>query len=397
LFLSSFRPIKILKGISRGSLKGNKLRASFVILQFFITSVLITSSSVIYKQIHFIKNKNIGYNRDQIVVIPIQDKSIRNNVAVLKNELLKNRNVIDLAFASGYPTSANSGAGWHGQNNEIEEAVFHYRILYTDYNFVDMYQMVLTEGRNFTEKMSTDNSTSIIVNKEFVKAAGWKNPVGKKMPDWLGKDARVIGVIKDFNHRSLHSSIQPLIMVYDQSRMTKYVSIRINSENIPGIISYIENAYKEFNPQVPFSYYFLDDIFNNMHRRETKMGSLAAYFSVIAIFIACIGMFGLASFNAERRTKEIGIRKVLGASAPNIFIQLFKEFIKWVIIANAVAIPIAYYAMNKWLQSFAYRTDTSIWIFVLSAGIALFIALLSVSFQSVKAATANPVDSLRYE
>jgi len=398
LFLSSFSPNEIFSGTSRSSIKRNKLRAVFVILQFCITSVLITSSLAIFKQIDYIKNIDVGYNRDQIVVIPIQDNSIRKNIAAFKNELLNNRNVVDLTLSSQYPAYVSNGAGWKGKDEAGGDIEFHYNVLYTDYNFIDVYKLELAEGRNFKEKITTDSSISIIINQEFAKAAGWKNPLGKNMPDWLGKNAKVIGVIKNFNFRSLHSSIKPLIMVYDQSRMTNYVSIRINSENIPGILSHFERTYKEFNPQYPFTYYFLDDVFNSMYRKETKMGWLAISFSIVSILIACIGMFGLALFNVERRTKEVGIRKVLGASVLNIVLQLVKEFIIWVIIAYAFAVPIAYYSMSKWLQNFAYKMNTSIWmLIILSAGIALFIALLSVSYQTIKAATANPVDSLRYE
>jgi putative ABC transport system permease protein len=233
------------------------------------------------------------------------------------------------------------------------------------------------------------------VNETFVQKLNWSNPVGKKIQIWNKEEKVVVGVVKDFHFQSMHNEIKPILIFCRPNN--NYIQIRIRSENIPETLGHIRKTFESFRTRYPFEYSFLDDNFNQMYSSERKLGQMLVSFSGLAVFIACLGIFGLASFTAERRTKEIGIRKVLGASVPRIIFLLSEGFLKWVIIANLISWPVAYYAMHKWLQRFAYRIDLGIGIFILSGVAALCIALLTVSYQSIKAALANPVDSLRYE
>jgi putative ABC transport system permease protein len=272
---------------------------------------------------------------------------------------------------------------------------FYYNVV--DQDFLDVYGITLLYGRNFSEKYAREGEESVIINETAARQLGWKEPLGKTYRDrWFAKNGRVVGVIKDFHFQSLHQTIEPLTFLYDPVRHS-YLSLKLNPTNLKSTIASIRNIIESYKPDFPFTYYFLDDSFNNMYREDKKLGTLFGGFSLLAVFISCLGLFGLASFTVENRTKEVGIRKVLGASLPGIFLLLTKEFTKWVALANLIAWPLAYYFMNKWIQKFAYRSDLDVWIFVFSGLIALCIAVLTVSFQSLKAATADPVDSLRYE
>jgi putative ABC transport system permease protein len=258
--------------------------------------------------------------------------------------------------------------------------------------------MELVKGRNFSKEYPSDINQAYILNETAVKAIGLQNPIGKKFG--YGMDGKVIGVIKDFHHLSLHSMIGPTILMHEgkwTGIKIKYLFIKINSDEIPRTLAYIEDKFKKYSPHYPFSYSFLDERVNRMYVSENKLGLILNYFSFIAIFIACLGLFGLVTFLAEQRTKEIGIRKVIGATVSSIVFQFSKTFIKWILFSNFIAWPIAYLAVNRWLESFAYRTTIGIGVFIVSGLLAFISAFITVSYKLIKIATANPVDSLRYE
>ena len=276
---------------------------------------------------------------------------------------------------------------------------FNLNLCVCDFDFLETLKLEIAEGRFFSREFSTDTK-GVILNERAAKVLGWEEPIGKVIwtPD-VGK-LSVIGIIKDYHYESLHQEIRPLALLLAAGSFQNeqnYISVRLSTENVFGTIRYIGNTWKTFAPGDPFEYSFLDQDYDNLYVHEKQIRSLFSVFSFLAIFISCLGLFGLASFVADLKTKEIGVRKVLGASVPNIVLHLTKGFTKGIVLANIIAWPLAYFAMNKWLQQFAYRIGIGIWIFVLSGILALGIAFLTVSYHTIKAATADPVDSLRYE
>ena len=394
--LSSLKPAHTLK-VKTGAIgRRGSFRNILVMLQFSITIALIISSFVMFMQIRYIQEKPLGYDREHVVIMRMEDPGIRKNFAAFKNTLLQNTKVYDITTSDKLPTQIN--ATWGGGKFKTDNGVivgFPTQILWIDFNFLDFYRMDLLKGRTFSKTYGTDPANAVIVNETFVRKLNWSNPVGKEIQIWDKEEKVVVGVVKDFHFQSMHNEIKPILIFCRPNN--NGIQIRIRSENIPEILGQIRKTFESFRTKYPFEYSFLDDNFNQMYSSERKLGQMLIFFSRLAVFIACLGTFGLASFTAERRTKEIGIRKVLGASVPRIIFLLSEGFLKWVIIANLISWPVAYYAMNKWLQRFAYRIDLGIGIFILSGVTALCIALLTVSFQSIKAATANPIDSLRYE
>jgi len=394
--LSSFKPAHTLKGKTGVIGRRGSFRNLLVMLQFSITIALIISSFVMFMQIRYIQEKPLGYDREHVVIMRMTDPGIRKNFAAFKNTLLQNTKVNDITTSERPPTQISNI--WGGGKFKTDNGVivgFPTNLLWIDFNFLDFYRMDLLKGRTFSKTYGTDPTNAVIVNETFVRKLNWSNPVGKKIQIWNKEEKMVVGVVKDFHFQSMHNEIKPILIFCRPNN--NYIQIRIRSENIPETLGHIRKTFESFRTRYPFEYSFLDDNFNQMYNSERKLGQMLVSFSGLAVFIACLGIFGLASFTAERRTKEIGIRKVLGASVPIIIFLLSEGFLKWVIIANLISWPVAYYAMHKWLQRFAYRIDLGIGIFILSGVAALFIALLTVSFQTIKAATANPVDSLRYE
>ena len=396
-FLSSFQPVAVLKGSLKTEIKGSTLRRILVVFQFAASIVLVISTVVIYSQIEYIRNKKLGFNREQIVVLPVKDRELRQNHEPLKNELLQNPSILGCTASTWLPNNIRTNVGdttWDGMEEGTDMQIF---LLEADHDFIDVFGIELIEGRNFSREFSTD-SRAYIINETARKIFGWEKALGKRFGfrnEEVGTGP-VIGVVKDFHFLSLHQEMQPLAIHLTDNRM-QYLSIKIDTENIPRTIGFLKGKWKIFSPNSPFGYFFLDDDFEKMYRSEMRLGKTFASFTVLAIFIACLGLFGLASFTSEQRTKEIGVRKVLGASVSNIVFLLSKEFSKWVLIAGLIAWPVAYYAMSHWLQSFAYRVSVSIWVFLLSTVMAMLVAVVTVSFKAVKAAIANPVEALRYE
>ncbi len=390
--ISSFKPVGIMKGHLKSSPKGTALfRNTLVTTQFVISIIMIACTAVVYMQLNFIRNSKLGYDKNYVITLPLR---ARENLSPLKNELEKYSKIQEVTVAQDPPNEigALAQANWEGKDpTDLKQIRFNS----VDYNYIDFYGMEIIMGRNFSRDFATDLHGAFILNETAVKEFGFDNPIGMKMSIW-GHKGEIIGVIKDFHSASMHLSIEPVAFRVYPDWFSMF-SIKISSEDIPETIAFLEDTWKKFSPEYPFEYSFLDEEVDRMYRTEQRLGRSFFYFTVIAIFIASLGLFGLISYSAERRTKEIGIRKVLGAQISNITWLLSKEFLFLVCIANIIAWPVAYYFMNKWLQNFAYRINIGLGIFLASGMIALIIALLTVSYQSIKAATANPVDSLRYE
>jgi putative ABC transport system permease protein len=399
-YLSAFKPIAVLKGKLQMGSKSGGLRSLLVVFQFATSIFLIIGTIIIFRQLNFIQTKNLGFNKDQVLIID-DAYVLKKNTEVFKNEVLQLPGVISGTLSAYLPVSQSS----RNDNTYSKEAVMDSKNALSmqtwsiDYDYLKTIGIELKRGRNFSKDFGTD-STGVIINESVEKLLGYSDPVGKNIysaDDGKGKPVvyTIIGVVKNFNFESLHETVGPLMFMLRRS--TGLASFKVKPDNISALIKNIESKWKSLAPGMPFSYRFMDDSFARMYTAEQRVGKIALIFSVLAILIACLGLFGLATFIAEQRTKEIGIRKVLGASVNGIVRLLSKDFVKLVIVAFIIAAPLAWWAMQTWLQDFAYRISISWWIFLLAIGIALFIALATISFQAIKAAIANPVKNLRTE
>jgi len=393
LVLSSFQPTAVLKGTRMPSSRSSSFfRNSLVVSQFAISAALIFCTVVVFNQLHFMRNKELGFVKDYVVTVP---NPVRGE-ETLKNKLRQSAHILDVASSDYLPhdISGASFGEWDGHNPE--ERLIVYRN-WVDANFLSFYNIPVVQGRGFAEEYNDKEGQVYILNEAAVKAIGWDDPIGKRF-GFSGEDEKgvVVGVVKDFHFAPLHLNIEPLALTPNSERID-WLSIKISPRNIPEILAFIERIWKGHSPEGDFSYTFLDDRLDRMYRTEKKLGKTFSIYAFIALFVACLGLFGLASFTTAQRTKEIGIRKMLGATEWNITLLTTKKIMALVLIANAIAWPVAYFAMQNWLQNFAYRVDIGVWIFALSATLSLAIALLTVSYQTIKAAIANPVDSLRYE
>ncbi len=399
-YLSAFRPIEILKGKLKLGSKSGGLRSVLVVFQFGVSIVLIVGTIVVYKQLNYIQTKNIGYNKNEVLIVD-GISSLNNNIDAFKNEVLQMHGVAGATF-TGYLPVSNS---YRSDNTFSKEAVmdaktgFDMQNWHVDYDYIKTLGMQVIKGRDFSREFGGD-SASAIINETTAKILGYADPVGKKIyttTDEPGKTKpyTIIGVVKNFNFESLHQEVGPLALLLGGGFGSGV--FKVNTSNIQNLIPQIQSKWKTLAPGLPFSYHFLNESFDEMYRAEQRVGKIALIFSVLAIFIACLGLFGLATFIAEQRTKEIGIRKVLGASVQGIVQMLSKDFMKLVAIAFVFAAPFAWWAMHTWLNDFAYRIDIEWWMFAAAGFGALFIALATVSFQAIRAAIANPVKSLRTE
>ncbi len=392
--LSHFKPLNILKNqVSAGDSNHSLgMRRILVVLQFTFSIIIIAGTIVVYNQLSFIKNKNLGFEKENLIYL--ESESFITDYKTLKNELLKSPGIIQVAASSDLPTSINqnNGADWEGRLKDAKYISF--PGLFVTGDFLETFKMEMAQGRFFSDEFTTDKEQSFVVNEAAVKAMGITDPVGKKFYSW-GKDGRIIGVVKDFHFKSLHCEISPMTINLENN--FRFLFARIHSQNIVETIEQVENTYRSLFPDHLFEVHFFDEAIDELYQSERKMGTIIICFAFLSILISCLGLFGLVAFIAECKTKEIGIRKVVGASVINVVVLLTKDFTKWILIANIIAWPVAYYFMNKWLEDFAYRINISWWIFALSGGIALLIALTTVSLQAIKAATANPVESLKYE
>ena len=395
-FLSAFQPVWVLKSTPVSDRKGIGIRSALVTLQFAISISLVIGTLVVSKQTQYFHTKPLGFAKDQIVIVPIfsADNSLKKRYREVKHAFLKHPNISSASACAPHP-----GMGTERQLVRPEGKTDHQwqmQILGIDEDFLDTFNIELIAGRNIDPNMPTDRGHAYILNETAVRELGWTNPVGKNFQRYGARQVgTVIGVVRDFHVQSLHQPVEPVFLcIWDEMW---YLACCIGSENISETLAFMKTSWNQFVKDKPFSYYFLNDHLDRMYHAEVQLTQTFAVFSALAIFIACLGLFGLAAFTTQQRTKEIGIRKILGASVSGIVCLLSKDFLKLVIFANLIAWPIAYYAMNQWLQSFAYRIDLGIGTFILSGLIALLIAILTVSYQAIKAARANPVEALRYE
>ena len=396
--LSNFKPSSVLKGVFRSSKQGINLRKGLVIFQFSLSIALIASTVIVYFQLGFMLNKNLGFNREQQLVIDFNwDGQVMDNMETIKSEFMDLQEVVSVAGSRTVPGGHFPGAGTDIETFEGKMENFSPFLYEIDFDFIPHYEIEVVAGRAYSREFVTDSVSSLMVNEAAARSFGYANPadiIGKRFQQW-GRDGTVVGVVKDFNFMSLHQPVAPLTLRYSQ--FGKYLSMKVKSSNMQQAISSIEQKWAELAPHRPFLYAFLDESFNTQYEADIKFRKLFTLFSFLAIFIACLGLLGLATYSAVQRTKEIGVRKVLGAEVSSIVKLLSIDFIKLVLIAIVVATPFSWYVMDKWLHVYAYQIDISWWIFALAGGIALFIALATVSFNAIKAARANPVKSLRTE
>lgn len=397
-FLASFDPAIVLKSETVGRTRKSSLRNVLVVFQFTVSIVLIVGTFIVNRQLRYIQNKNLGFNKDQIIVVKKTD-DIGNQIQTFRQELVKNAKVIDATntgrlIGETFGSSAFKLAGATGEETHLLCTYF------TDSYFADTYQIEMAAGRYFEEGREADQQ-AVILNETAIKELGLTDPVGKQIVALRPTREQyftIIGVMKDFHFESLHSQIRPLIIgLYQPNNRGRYVSVRVHSDGTRETLAFLENTWRKFAGNQAFEYEFFDDHFAQIYRAEERTGQIFFAFSFLAIIIASLGLLGLAAFIGEQRTKEIGIRKVLGATESKIILLLSKQFTKWVILSNLFAWPIAYYFMHKWLQRFAFQPGLSVWAFLLASFVVFVIALLTVSYQTIKAARSNPVDLLRYE
>jgi putative ABC transport system permease protein len=397
--LSSFRPITVLKGRFTTSRSGTRMRNALVVLQFAISIICIAMTILVYRQMDFMQKKDLGFDKKNTVVIE-RAYTLQNRGEAFTQELRTLRGVVNAAGSN----TLVSGGGYYGIMFQAEgdPEVKTTRGMNIDEDFIDTMGLEITQGRGFSREFN--ETRNVIINESTIEEFGWNEPVGMKIR-YLGQEDEpigeyiIIGVVKDFHYNSLHSPINSFVLLglpQDQ-RILGILQIKIKPENIGETLGTIEQKWKEFNPQEPLSYYFLDDKLDEMYGNERKSGQIFSIFSLLAIVIACIGLFGLSAYMAELRTKEIGIRKVLGSSASKIVILLSKDFAKLVAVAFVISTPIAYYVMSRWLQNFAFRSPVHVWIFLLAGLAAVLIAQLTISFQALRAANTDPADALRFE
>jgi putative ABC transport system permease protein len=400
LFMSSFRPVKVLKGLFNTGGANISFRKALVTLQFAISIILIISTVVVSKQLGYMQKKALGFDWDRIVTMPY-NTYINNKYEAFRNDLIAGSEIKNVTRSSRIPTGRLLDAMGTAVNNgdTLVPANVDIKYLAADPEFISTYGVRTVAGRDFSREFSTDTS-AFLINEAAVKILGIKSngeAVGKDM-SYGGRKGKIIGVINDFHFESMHQAILPLIVVIPRTPNNyNRISLKIAGNNIPSALAKIEAVWKRFLPDAPYEYSFMDENFKKLYESEQRQSSIFTVFAFIAIFIACLGLFGLSAFSITQRIKEIGIRKVLGATIPNIVGLLSKDFLKLVAISAVIAFPIAWYAMHNWLQDFAYRTHISWWIFVIAGLVAAGIALFTISFQAVKAAIANPVKNLRTE
>lgn len=411
LYLSAFHPVKVLKGSLKSASANSRLRRILVVFQFSISITLIIGTGIIIKQLNHMKHEDPGFNKEHVLVLPLTDSAVRDSIPVIKKEFRQHPGVIHVAASSTIP------GWWPPSGDKIPEGYTQAQMqlmdeLNVDEDFIPLMGIEVIAGRNFSREFGTDNRNSVIINETAARRYGWTNPLGKTIktfdpkrtdpsePGWISKS--VIGVVKDFHLRYLSQVIEPLFIQSDPDfpiphGVLDLMLVRINPEKMSDTLRFLEKKWAEIAPSSAFDPFYLDDAFNAQFINMERSRGVFSYFTFLAIFIGCLGLFGMASFTTEQRTKEIGIRKVLGSSVANIVFLLSKELMGSVLLANAIAWPLAYIMLRNWIQDFPYRTDINILIFVASAGFVFVIGLATISYRAVKAALANPADSLRYE
>lgn len=397
VFATRFQPIQILKGKFQNKSDGLNLQKGLVIFQFALSIAIIACTFIVIRQLNFIKNANLGYDKENIIGIRLNG-NIFNKYDAFKNKLLTNSDILSVSRSEPMDEKSlgsTEGINWQGKNKR-----FGAWLLHVDADFAKTYKIQMKEGRFYSELYPSDETSAYVINETAEKEMGFQSALGKEIDVW-GRKGKIIGVTKDFNFSSLHNLIESVILRIpnpkEENIYYRELSVRFSPHSVNQSLEYLQETWKRFYPDLPFSFYFIDESQNVNYLAEQRMSDIFKYFSILAIFIACIGLYGLTTFMIERKIKDIGIHKVLGANVARIVFMLSKKYLLWIIISNVIAFPAAYYFMNKWLQDFAYRSSINWWIFFLAGSIALLIAFTTIIIQSIKAAIANPVKSLRYE
>ncbi|MEO7990281.1 MAG: ABC transporter permease [Chryseolinea sp.] len=399
LVLSGFSPVKVLKGIATSDKGGISLRRILVVFQFSLSVALIAGTTVVYTQMNHLLDKDLGFDSERMLVLDYNyDEAVNAKSEALKIEMEANPDIVSTAFSRSVPGSYFPNAGTEIQTADGEMKMMGQPVFQVGIDFITHFDLELVAGRSYSRDHPSDSTKALVLNEAAAKQYGYKNPadiIGKKFSQW-GREGEVIGVVKDFNYTSLHRTIEPLTLPFE-AYASRYMTLKVKSKNITETIQEVKEVWGRLVPHRPFLYSFVDDDFNRQYKSDFIFRKLFTTFSCLAIFIACLGLLGLATYTAELRTKEIGIRKVLGADMSNIVMLLSSDFVKLVIISIFIATPTSWYAMNKWLEGFAYRMEIQPWIFVFAGVIALLIAMLTISYQSIKSALINPVSSLKSE
>ena len=399
-FISAFQPVNVLKGKLKTGIKTGPLRSGLVIFQFAASVILIVGTIIIYNQLQYIQNKKLGFDKEQVLMLD-NTYLLRDQIEAFKNDLLNQSQITNATVTSYLPVPSNrNNSAVMPEGNRGSNLTTSMQNWVVDHDYITTLGMNIVQGRDFSREFSTDTEEGVIINQAAAKQFNWDKPVGKTLGRVVSNQGdmklfTVVGVVEDFHFESLRETIGPLVMFL--GRENARIAFRIKTEDISGTVALMESKWKEFLPDQPFEYSFLDQRFYQMYENEQRIGKIFGVFAGFAIFIGCLGLFGLAAFTAEQRTKEIGIRKVLGASSPKIIRLLLKEFVILVAAANLIAWPVSYFVMRRWLMEFSYRISPGAWIFLAAGAVTLFIALFTVSFQAIKAALADPIKSLRYE
>jgi putative ABC transport system permease protein len=369
----------------------------FVVLQFAVSIALIVATLVVFQQLNFMRSKDLGFAGEQVVVIPLQNSPLKRNPEAFKNALLGHASVLGTSGANGTPGSGSSAASNYVLETPSGEKEIYLQTIYTDVDFIDTFGLKIQDGRDFSKEFGSDAAGgTYLLNQTAAKQMEWESPVGRGISRGGENPGRVIGVVEDFHYYSMRTRIGPIAINIKPSRI-EYLAVRISGNDIPATLTFLEETWNRFASAYPFEHFFTNERFARFYRFEQRVGRLFALFAVLAVVISCLGVFGLISYTAEQSTKEIGVRKVLGAGVGGIVLLLTRRFVRWVLLANLIAWPLAWYVMFRWLQGFAYRVPFNVALFPLAGLLALAVALATVSYQAVKAALADPVRALRYE
>jgi putative ABC transport system permease protein len=403
-YLSRFNPVIVLKGLATGG-GGGSFRKALVLVQFTISVVMIIGTLIVSGQLRFMKTTDLGFDKENLMIMTVRDTTLRKSFEPFREEIMTHPEILGAAQSNANPGGMVGIVVQRieGEGGELlDKAVNRYSV---DYNYVDLMGIEIKHGRNYDRSMGTDISKAFIINEVAAHEFGWsEEALGKRWQLGINldgppeRDGEVIGVFRNFHYAALHNKIEPIVLVLqeDPLRMPLF-NIRISGNNTQEVIAFIDEKRKEFGDHYPFDYRFLTENLDEYYKEEAVIGTIFRYFTILTIFIASLGLLGLSAFMAQRRTREVGIRKVMGSSVNGIVYLFIREFSKWVIISNLVAWPLAWFGMDKWLQNFQYRIDITAWIFSLALGLSLAIAVITVSWQSIRAALTNPADTLRYE
>jgi len=390
-YLSAFKPVSVLKGLFKGQKSFSGVRNSLVLIQFAISIVLIICTLVIYAQLGFIRSKDMGFKHDNIVILNFTSESFKQNYEELKDALSGIPDVVSSSATSQVPGGGFTSNGYRPEG--YDRAIMFNKVA-VDFDYIRTLGLQVTSGRDFSEDFSTDRE-AYLINEALARQLDWQDPVGKTI--YRGKDHMVIGVVKDFHFAPVHQEIGPLIFDMNPNLGYDHLLVRFRTSSLGGLISDIQKAWRQIDPNEPFEYHFMDEVFGAAYKTEQRMSSMLLYFAILAILIACMGLFGLALFNTEQRTREIGVRKVFGSSVSGVMFLISSKFSRWVLLANILAWPVAYLIVRQYMQMYAYKINLPVWIFFLAAAGVYLIAIITISLQSYRAGITNPGDALRYE